>query len=109
MSLYLTRARYTPDAYKGMIANPAERASVAKAMFEAAGMKLHHIWMAGSTGEVVTIVEGSAVSGAAVGMVVMASGTFSEAESIELITPDQQVEAMKLAGTVAAKYRPPGK
>ncbi len=109
MSLYLTRARYTPEAYKGMIANPAERASVAKAMFEAAGMKLQHIWLSGSTGEVITVVEGTAVSGAAVAMVVMASGTFSEASSIELITPDQQVEAMKLAGTVAAKYRPPGK
>lgn len=108
MSLYLTRARYTPEAYKGMIANPGERASVAKGMFDAAGMKMHNLWMSGN-GDVISIVEGNAVSGTAVAMVVMASGTFSEAESVELITPEQQVEAMKLAGTVAAKYRPPGK
>lgn len=108
MSLYLVRAHYTADAFKGMIANPAERASVARGMFEAAGMKMHNIWHSGN-GEVVAVVEGSAVSGSAVTMVVMASGAFSSTDSIELITMEQQVEAMKLAGTVAAKYRPPGK
>ena len=108
MSLYMTRARYTPDAFKGMISNPAERASVAKAMFEGADMKLHSMWYSNG-GEVVCIVEGSAVSGSAVGMVVMASGAFSEVDSTELITMEQQVDAMKLAGKVAAKYRPPGK
>ncbi len=108
MSLYLTRARYTPDAFKGMISNPAERASVAKSMFEGADMKLHNIWHT-SNGEVVCIVEGNAISGSAVGMVVMASGAFSKVESTELITMEQQLDAMKLAGKVAAKYRPPGK
>jgi len=108
MSLYLTRARYTPEAYKGMIANPAERASIARGMFDAAGMKMQNIWMSGK-GDVVCIVEGNAVSGTAVAMVVMASGAFSDAESVELITPEQHVEAMKLASNVAAKYRAPGK
>ncbi len=108
MSLYLTRARYSAEAHKGMIANPSERASAAKAMFEAAGIKMHNLWMTGE-GDVVTVVEGNAVSGAAVTMVVMASGAFSKAEFVELITPEQHVEAMKLAGKVAAKYRAPGK
>lgn len=108
MSLYLTRARYSPEACKGMLSNPGDRASAAKAMFEAAGIKMHNVWMTGQ-GDVVCVVEGNAVSGAAVTMVVMASGAFSEVELVELITPEQQVEAMKLAGTVAAKYRAPGK
>ena len=108
MSLSLTRARYTAEAFKGMIAHPAERASIAKSMFDAADMKLHHIWMS-SSDDVVCVVEGSVVSGAAVSMVVMASGAFSEASSLELFTPEQQLAAMKLAGTVAAKYRAPGK
>jgi hypothetical protein len=37
MSLYLTRARYTQEAFKGMLANPASREGPAKTMFEAAG------------------------------------------------------------------------
>ena len=39
----------------------------------------------------------------------MASGGFTAVESTELITMGQMVEAMKGAGAVAAKFRPPGK
>ena len=108
MSLYLTRARYTPEAYRGMINHPSERASIARSMFESADMKLHHIWMS-SDNEVICIVEGDAVAGAAVSMTVMASGAFSGASSVELITPEQQLTAMKRADKITAKYRAPGK
>ncbi len=108
MSLYLTRATYTPEAFRGMIAQPADRMGPAKAMFDAAGIKLHHIWYSGD-GDVIAVVEGSAVSGATVSMVVMASGAFSSVESVEMITMEQQVEAMRSAAAVSAKFRPPGK
>jgi hypothetical protein len=42
-------------------------------------------------------------------MVVMASGGLTAVESTELITMGQMVDAMKVAGAVAAKFRPPGK
>ena len=51
MSLYLARARYTADAFKGMIAKPEDRAAPVKAMFEAAGAKLLHVWFTPSTRE----------------------------------------------------------
>ncbi|HEX9867060.1 MAG TPA: hypothetical protein VGC99_00455 [Candidatus Tectomicrobia bacterium] len=108
MSIYLTRACYTQEAFQGMIGKPEDREGIAKAMFDAAGMKLHHIWYSGN-GEVICVLEGNAVSGATVGMVVMASGAFDSVDSTELITMSQMVEAMKNAGTVAAKFRPPGK
>ncbi len=108
MSLYLTRAQYSQDAFKGMLAKPGDREGPAKELFGASGMKLHHIWYSGN-GEVVCIGEGDAASAATIGMVVMASGAFSSVDSTELITMKQQVEAMQAAGQVAAKYRPPGK
>ena len=108
MSIYLTRAHYSQDAFKGMIAKPENRENAARAMFDAAGIKLHHMWYSGS-GEVVCVVEGNAVSGATVGMVVMASGGFTSVDSIELITMGQMAEAMTNASTIAAKFRPPGK
>ena len=40
MSLYLTRAKYSQEAFKGMIANPSDREAAGKAMFEAAGIKV---------------------------------------------------------------------
>ena len=108
MSLYLTRAKYTQDAFKGMIARPEDREIAARAMFDAAGLTLHHIWYSGN-GEIICVVEGGVVSGATASMVVMASGTFSSVESIELMTMGQMVETMKHAGTVSSKFRPPGK
>ena len=108
MSLYLTRARYNADAYKAMMASPSDRSAASRAIFESAGMKLHHMWLS-SNGEAVCVVEGDAVSGAAVGMVVMGSGAFSDGETVELITPEQQVQAMKQAQKMVASYRAPGK
>lgn len=108
MSIYLTRSRYSQEAFKGMTAKPDDREAAAKALFGAAGMKLHNIWYS-TNGEVICILEGTAVAEASVGMVVMASGGFNSVESTELITMGQMVEAMGSAGTIAAKFRPPGK
>ena len=108
MSIYLTRARYSQESFKGMAAKPDDREAAAKALFGAAGMTLQNMWYSGN-GEVICILEGTAVAGATVGMVVLASGGFTSVESPELITMGQMVEAMGNAGTVAAKFRPPGK
>jgi len=109
MSLYLARARYTADAFKGMIAKPEDRGAPVKALFEAAGAKLLHIWFSPSTLEAIMIVEGNVVAEATAEMVVMASGTIADISSIELITTQQQLDAMKAGAAVAAKYRAPGK
>lgn len=108
MSLYLTRAHYSQDALKGMISKPENREAAARVMFDAAGVKLHQLWYSGA-GDVIGVAEGSAVSGAAIGMVLMSSGTFTSVDSTELLTMGQMVEAMSQAGTIASKYRPPGK
>lgn len=108
MSLYLTRAQYTSEAYRGMLAKPGEREGPGREIFEAAGMKLLHMRCSAKS-EVIWICEGDAVAVTTVSMAVMASGAFSNAESVELITMKQQVDAMKGAAKVAGKYRPPGK
>ena len=43
MSIYLTRAHYSQESFKGMTAKPEDREVAAKAMFGAAGMKLHNM------------------------------------------------------------------
>lgn len=108
MGLYLARAKYSPEAFKAMIANPSDREAAGRALYEAAGVKLHHMWYS-SNGEVIVIVEGDPVERSMAGMVVMASGGFTNAEVTELITMSQMTDAMKGAGAIAAKFRPPGK
>ena len=106
--MYVSRARYSQEAFKGTVAKPAYREAAGRAMFEAAGVKLHDMWYSGN-GDVICVVQADAVSASMVGMVVMASGGFTSVESIELITMGQMMDAMKGAGAVAARFRPPGK
>ena len=54
MSTYLTRARYSQESFKGMTGKPENREAAAKALFDAAGMKLHNMWYSGN-GEVICI------------------------------------------------------
>lgn len=109
MSLYMIRARYNAEAFKAMLANPINRESAAKALYHAAGMTLHHLWYTAVKGEVIAVVEGSELSGAAVGMVGMGSGAFSDGEVTQMFTMDQMAEALTNAGKIAAQYRTPGK
>ena len=67
-------------------------------------MKLLHMWCS-VAGEVICILEGNAVAGATVSMVVIASGAFSKVETVEMVTMKQQVEAMRTAGEVAGKVQ----
>lgn len=108
MSLYLVRAQYTPEAFKGMLARPGDREGPGRQLFEAAGMKLLHMWYSGK-GDIVCIAEGNAVNAATVAMVVIASGALCNPTMEELLTTKEHIDAMKASGEVAAKYRPPGK
>ena len=81
-----------------MIAKPEERSPPVKALFEAAGTKLLHIWFSPSTFEIM-IVEGDVLAGTTAEIVVMASGAIAELSTIELITIQQQLDTTKAAAT----------
>jgi uncharacterized protein with GYD domain len=107
MGLYLTRAKYTGDAFKGMIGKPHDRGEVAKTLFKAAGMKLHSVYFSPSTAEIVCLVAGDAAQASAVDMVIIASGAFSAVSSIELVDMEEMQQAMKAASKIARKYKAP--
>jgi uncharacterized protein with GYD domain len=109
MSIYLIRAKYSPEAFKGMLAKPEDRTATIKAFYEAAGVKLLHLWYSPMSGEIIAITEGTLTQGIPLGIVSMAAGTVTEGSSLELVTMEQLAEGMKAAGALAAKFRPPGK
>lgn len=108
MGLYLYRAKYSQEAIKGLLAKPEDRTASLRAMYEAAGVKLLHLWLLPNW-EVMMIAEADAMKNASIGAVIYASGACTEASATELMTFEQMAEAMKRGGTLAAKYRPPGK
>jgi len=109
MSLYLSRAKYSPEGMKGLVAKPEDRTAAAKALYEAAGAKLLHLWFSASTGEVVSVLEATSSATTSLGAAIAASGAFTEGSVEELLTPAQHMEAMRAAANIMSRYRPPGK
>ena len=107
MSIYLTRAKYSSAAFAGMISNPHDRGTAARAMFKALGVKTHSIHFSSSTGDIICIVEGNAEQMAQIGAITMSSGAFQFISSEELITTAAMNIAMAKAGKAVGKYKAP--
>jgi len=109
MSLYLTRAQYSNSAFKGMVTAPSDRGAAARSLFDAIGIKTHSIYFSVTSGEIVTIIEGTADQMAEVEMIIMSSGAFLGVNSLELVTIEQMNAAMSKAGMTVAKYQAPNR
>jgi len=109
MSLYLGRAKYSPEGLKGLLAKPEDRTAAARALYEATGAKLLHLWFSASTGEAISVFEATSTAGMSVGTAMMASGAFTDGSVEELMTGTQQMEVMKGAANIVSRYRAPGK
>ena len=108
MAFYLWTANYTREAVQAMVKQPQDREAAARKAVEAAGGKLHHIFVALGSADVVVLAEvPDDVSMVAVSLAVGAAGTVTNAATTKLINMSQYVAAMKVAGRIAASYKPP--
>ena len=107
MSLYMTRAKLSNEAFKGYVSNPQDREAAIKALMSAAGVTMHKMYFSVSTAEIVTIGEGTAEQFAAVEMVIASSGTVSNFEGIESIDSKSMTAAMETANKVVSAYQAP--
>ena len=76
--------------------------------FEAAGGRLIDAWMAFGEYDVIVISEfPNNVDAVALSMTIASSGSLSNLKTTVLISMDDAVEAMKLAGQITGSYTPP--
>jgi len=109
MTSHIIRARYNNSAFKGIIESPSDRGQAAKAMFKTMGIKTNEILYSVSAGELVALVDGTAEQIAAMNMIVMSSGGFSQIMVEEVISTKAMANVMKNSAAKAAKYRAPNK
>ena len=109
MSLYLSRARYTAESYRAMLSKPEDRTAAVKALFEASGQRLLHIWFSPTTCDVFMVSEGDIKSGATIEVVAMSTGAYSEVSVSELVTMQELANVMKNGAQIAAKFQTPGR
>jgi uncharacterized protein with GYD domain len=105
---YLYQLAYSPEAIKGLVANPSDRKAAAAKLAESMGGKLHEFFFCFGKYDVVCVVEAPSDSAwAAAALAVASAGTVSKAVTTKLLTVEEAMEAMKTAGKAAGVYRPP--
>jgi uncharacterized protein with GYD domain len=108
MAFYLFTANYTHEAMQAMVKNPSDREAAARKVIEAAGGKLHHMFMAFGPTDVFALCEyPDDIGMAAASLAVGSAGGVTNAATTKLLTPAEFSEAMRRAGDVAAAYTPP--
>lgn len=108
MPFYMFQGRYTPEAIKAMVANPHDREGPARALIEALGGKLHHIFFCLGTEDIVALVEGPDDTMMVAGsMAIGASGAFSSGTTTKLMTTAEAMKAMAHAQAGIKAYAPP--
>jgi len=105
---YLTRFSYTPETWARLMKNPEDRRVAARQYIESVGGKLHGFWYAFGAYEGYCIWEApDNVAMAAVGFAITGGGALSKYETTSLLTVEETLDALRLAGKVG--YRQPGK
>jgi len=108
MSFYLFQGSYSSDGIKAMVGHPQDRAAAAGKMIEALGGKLHRFFFTWGNDDVVALIEMDDDKAMIAGsMLVGASGAMSAGRTTKLISVEDAMAAMKLAGEVGGSYKAP--
>ncbi len=109
MPFYMLEVSYTPESFRAMIANPSDRRAAADAVAAAVGGRIRDFFFAFGKADAVIILEApDDVAMAAAAMAVAAGGGCSAGRTVKLLTVEEAMAAMRLAGgRVAPAYHPP--
>src|SRR5688572_33470668 len=107
MALYLTRFSYTPETWARLTKHPEDRREAARKYIESVGGKLHGFWYAFGSYDGYNLWEApDNTSMAAVAIAISGCSALSKIETIQLLTVEETLDALRRAQTVG--YRPPG-
>ena len=104
MATFEIRAKWAPEAFRGVIADPHNRRQHAEANLAANNIVLKEMFFSPINREIVIIAEGDLPSLTANAMTAFASGAFEDTTFEALITTEEMVEAMKTAQRSAGRY-----
>ena len=108
MPLFITTGRFTPDAVKGMLAKPEDRADSVAKLFEQSGGKLLGYYMTFGDHDFMIVSEGPFEGVATSAIVAEASGGVIDMKTELAMASGDMKAAFAKAGAVAATFRPAG-
>ena len=108
MPLFITTGRFTPDAVKGMLEMPEDRAGSVAKLFEQSGGKLLGYYMTFGDHDFMVISEGPFEAVATSAIVAEASGGVVDMKTELAMTSGDMREAFAKAAPIAATFRAAG-
>jgi uncharacterized protein with GYD domain len=106
MPYYLAQLTYTKEAIKTLDEHPHNRLEAIRPAYEELGITIHEAFLAFGEYDAVMLLEApDNVRQAAISMAVTAGGAFTHYKTTPLLTWEEGVEAMRLAG--GSSYTPP--
>jgi uncharacterized protein with GYD domain len=107
MPQYLIQFSYTDQAMANLVQNPQNRIEAVRPAFEELGITVRDAWLAFGDYDVVLIIDAPGnVQAVAIALAVGAGGAVENYRTTPLMTWDEGVEAMRMAG--GSSYQPPG-
>jgi len=108
MPHYMFQGRYSVESIRAMVENPQDREGAARALIEAMGGKLHSMFFAFGSEDIVAIIDvPDDKTAAAAALAIAAGGAFSSGATTKLMTTTEAMDAMGHAQKAVAKYTPP--
>jgi len=109
MARYVLFFSYTSETWARMIGSPGDRTKAVREVVESLGGSLESLdWMLGPYDGMSIAEFADSTRVAAVSAMLMSTGAFKSVQTHELLTQDQLVQAMGLAGSAGQAYRRPG-
>ncbi|MGB6174885.1 MAG: GYD domain-containing protein [Methylocella sp.] len=110
MAIYITQGRYTPDAVKGMVANPENREKAIADLLEKAGAKLLAHYFTFGEYDFLSVAEAPSEEVMASALIAgAASGGISHLRTSLAMTAKDAMKAFKSAGALSKAFKPPGR
>lgn len=109
MPVFISQGRFTKDAFKGMLANPEDRAESLAQLIAKAGGKMIAYYMTFGEYDFLIVSEGSSIDGAAaVGIVAAAGGGVKDLKATIAISSADMKRVFGAAGGLAAGFSSAG-
>ena len=107
MTIFMTQAKLTPEAFKGLAAGATDRREVLNDMMEQLGGRLISYYFSFGESDIVAIFEGpSPESVLSVLVAAAGSGAMSDVRTTVMVSYEDGIEAIKKSGSI--NYIPPG-
>jgi len=104
---YLVQFSYTEQAVAHLVHHPQNRIEAVRPAFGEAGVTIRDSWLAFGDYDVILVIEAPGnAQAAAIAMAVTAGGAVRNYKTTPLMTWEEGIEAMRVAG--GSEYRPPG-